>query len=86
MSLLLPHLSRVVITRPPYLSRSADWYLLADMCREAGKKAIAIEDNRAAFAHALQIAQPDDLLLVCGSLYMVAEVRKYLEEEKNDVC
>lgn len=86
LSLLLPHLSRVVITRPPYLSRSADWYLLADMCREAGKKAIAIEDNRAAFAHALQIAQPDDLLLVCGSLYMVAEVRKYLEEEKNDVC
>ena len=85
LSLLLPHLSRVVITRPPYLSRSADWYLLADMCREAGKKAIA-KDNRAAFAHALQIAQPDDLLLVCGSLYMVAEVRKYLEEEKNDVC
>ena len=56
------------------------------MCREVDKEAIAIEDNRAAFAHALQIAQPDDLLLVCGSLYMVAEVRKYLEEEKNDVC
>lgn len=86
LQLLLPHLSRVVVTRPPYLSRSEDWYLLADMCRAAGKEAVAIEDNRAALDCALQIAQDDDLLLVCGSLYMVAEIRKYLEEEKNDVC
>lgn len=86
LQLLLPRLSQAVITRPPYLSRSEDWALLADMCRSAGVEAAAVEDNRAALAYARQLARDDDLLLVCGSLYMVAEIRNYLEEEKNNVC
>ena len=59
---------------------------MADMCRSAGVEAAAVEDNRAALAYARQLARDDDLLLVCGSLYMVAEIRNYLEEEKNNVC
>ncbi len=83
LRLLLPYVERFIITRPPYLSRSEDWQILADLCRESGKKAETIADNGQAIEQALSAVNDDEMILVCGSLYMVAEVRKYLFEETN---
>lgn len=78
LDLLLPRLKSCIITRPPFLSRSEKWQDLAAICTDANCPAETIEDNAAAIEQALQKAAGDEMILVCGSLYMVAAVRQYL--------
>lgn len=86
LQLLLPRIRAAVVTPPPYLSRCGDWQLPAELIRESGKAAEAIEDNRQALRRALQLAADADLLLVCGSLYLVAAIRDHLREEDYVIC
>lgn len=81
---LLPLISSAVITPPPYLARVGDWQKLADICRQAGVKAVAEEDNcRALQLGREQVEQGEcDMLLICGSLYLVGELRACLEQER----
>lgn len=78
LSLLLPYIDRAVITPPPYASRVGDWRYLAELCAANYVHAQAIEDNRAALTAALAEVGREDMLVVCGSLYLVAEIRRML--------
>jgi len=84
LDLLLPHISSLVVTRSPYLSRSEDWLYLAERARNADLPAEACEDPSEALKLALEGLQEDEMLLVCGSIYMVAQIRDILSSEEND--
>lgn len=86
LALLLPRIRQAVVTRPPFLARAGDWPMLEKFCLAAGKPAVAIEDNRQAMRYALDTVKDDGMVLVCGSLYLVAEMRKYLTEENHAFC
>ncbi|NLF80351.1 MAG: bifunctional folylpolyglutamate synthase/dihydrofolate synthase [Clostridia bacterium] len=86
LRLLLPRIRAAVVTPPPYLSRRGDWQMLAELIRNCGKAAEAVEDNRQALRRALALAADADLLLVCGSLYLVGAVRDALREENYAIC
>lgn len=45
-------------------------------------KAIAIEDSIKAYQYSKKIAGPDDLVIWCGSLYLISEIINY-EERRN---
>ncbi|MCL1975744.1 MAG: bifunctional folylpolyglutamate synthase/dihydrofolate synthase [Firmicutes bacterium] len=88
---ITPYLSEVIISRPPLLYRSEDWALAADFCTDLQiniKPENIIEDIPTACAHALALLPKYDMMLVCGSLYLVAAVRAFMLErgichEKN---
>jgi dihydrofolate synthase/folylpolyglutamate synthase len=81
LALLAPHISGAVISRPPVLARSEDWMKTADYCADLGlpvPQENILEDIPAACERALELLPEYDMLLVCGSLYLVAEAREYL--------
>ncbi len=51
---------------------------LAALYQAQGKSALAVDDERAALAQAQAQTGPDDVLLVCGSLYLVGDVLNLL--------
>ena len=81
LRLLLPHLSRAVITRVPS-PRAGDWQALAEICRDYNVPCQLAEQVGAAVAAGRQLAAesgaPEPMLLVTGSLYMLAEARACL--------
>ena len=47
---------------------------LREIVKEKFRKVIAIEDNRKAYKYAKEIAGPTDLVIWCGSLYLIGEI------------
>ncbi len=82
LSLILPQLSKVIISRPP-LERAGDWRHMVDICEEQGVPAQAIENVGEACQQALDLAEEGDLVLVSGSLYLVAEARCWLRQRQQ---
>ena len=83
LDLLLPYTDKLIITRSPYLSRSGDWQSLADYAESKGAAVCRAEQVGDALNLALSQLPENGLLLVCGSLYMVAEARTLLLGEEN---
>lgn len=83
---LLPLLRQAVITPPPLPGRSGDWELLVDLCQAAGVAAVAEAEPPAALRLALAPVERGDcdLLLICGSLYLLGEMRGLLLEGERD--
>lgn len=83
---LLPLLKQAIITPPPYSSRVGDWQKLADICAAGGVPAQLIEDNQAAGEQALSLLRQGefDMLLVCGSLYLLGPLRRQLLSAVQD--
>ena len=83
---LLPLLKKAVVTRVPSL-RAGNWEHLADICRSGGVPAQTVEFVDEACDTALrefaEIGAPRKMLLVTGSLYMIADARAYLLERLN---
>jgi dihydrofolate synthase/folylpolyglutamate synthase len=77
MAALAPACNRLVATRSTH-RRSASADYVAEHARRAGLEAESIEDPAAAVARALAIAKPGGRMLVCGSLYLLADVRPEL--------
>jgi dihydrofolate synthase/folylpolyglutamate synthase len=78
---LVPYLDGAVICKPPLLSRSGNWDKVADFCAGLGLPVPSeniIEDIPAACERACELLPKYDMLLACGSLYLVAEVRALL--------
>ncbi len=77
---LLPLIAQAVITPPPYLGRSGDWQRLAEICQGQGVPAFLVEDNAEACREALALLKTGayDLLLACGSLYLLGGIRRQL--------
>ena len=57
----------------PRWSRSQNWAEVGEIARRAGKTALLIEDSSSALDAAL--AGDWDLILICGSLYLAADLR-----------
>lgn len=55
-------------------SRAFEMCELTEIVKEKFPKVIAIEDNKKAYNYAKEIAGPNDLIIWCGSLYLVGEI------------
>ncbi|MBQ1502289.1 MAG: bifunctional folylpolyglutamate synthase/dihydrofolate synthase [Firmicutes bacterium] len=78
---LLPLADKLIVTRSPYFSRSADWRMPYEYAAALGKEVYANEDVGAALRMATDKVRQDEMIVVCGSLYMVAEARDILLPE-----
>ena len=73
LSHILPRLDQVIVTRPGYPARSTAWAEVGEIVRAYGKEPLLIEDSRAALAAAM--SADCDMVLICGSLYLAADLR-----------
>jgi dihydrofolate synthase/folylpolyglutamate synthase len=74
---LAPLAAAVIITKP-LSPRAGDWEKLADEARKYIDRVCIIEEIQDAVSAALEEANPDDLVCITGSFYMVADAREYL--------
>jgi dihydrofolate synthase / folylpolyglutamate synthase len=74
--LLFPHASAVILTAPAQ-SRAISAPVLAEMTRHHARQVDVIADPYLAFERALELASPDDVIFVTGSLYLVGDLRRY---------
>lgn len=79
---LAPLAQAVVVTRPNS-PRAGDWQAMAEEARRYAPSVVVIEDIGAAVEQALGLAGPQDLVVITGSLYMVAEAREMLVGLEN---
>jgi dihydrofolate synthase/folylpolyglutamate synthase len=80
LELLLPYTARVYATRPP-VAEAVDPAELVGQARAASVPAAAYENPEAALAAALHQRRPGEVLLVAGSLFLVARIRELLLPE-----
>jgi len=74
--LLFPHASAVILTSPAQ-SRAISAPVLAEMTGHHARQVDVIPDPKLAFERALELASPDDVIFVTGSLYLVGDLRRY---------
>lgn len=79
---LVPGAAAVIVTRPNS-PRAGDWQLLADEARKYVGRVETIESITGAVRAAMDMAGPDDLVVITGSFYMVAEAREMFMQFKN---
>jgi dihydrofolate synthase / folylpolyglutamate synthase len=72
--LLFPRAAAVILTTPAQ-SRAISAPLLAEMTSHHARRAEIVPDPRQALARALELAAPDDVIFITGSLYLVGELR-----------
>ena len=77
---IVPHADRVFYTRPTY-SRAADPGLLMNEAASLHRPGEAVESLADAIERAKKSAGPQDLILICGSLFTVGEALSYLDPE-----
>jgi dihydrofolate synthase/folylpolyglutamate synthase len=70
---LLPKTAAYYFTKAQ-IPRALDETALAEQAAQAGLRGNAYADVNTAIRHALQHAHKDDLVLVCGSVFVVGEV------------
>lgn len=80
VELLAPIADEVIITKPNS-PRAGNWQYLAELIEAKGKPVTPIEEPRQAVLEAYSRLQPEDMLCVTGSLYMLAEARQALLEK-----
>jgi dihydrofolate synthase/folylpolyglutamate synthase len=74
--LLFPRASAVILTSPAQ-SRAISAPVLAEMTGHHARQLDVIPDPNLAFERALELASPDDVIFVTGSLYLVGDLRRY---------
>lgn len=72
---LAPCAEAVVVTRPNS-PRAGDWQVLAEEARRFTARVETIESISGAVKAGMAMAGPDDLVVITGSFYMVAEARE----------
>ncbi len=72
--LLFPRATAVILTAPAQ-SRSISAPLLAEMTAHHARQAEVVPDPARALARALELASPEDVIFITGSLYLVGELR-----------
>jgi len=75
--LLFPLAGAVVLTRPPQ-KRAATTQVLAQLTAHLNHRIIECEEPGAALAKARDLAGPDGIVVVTGSLYLVGAVKPEL--------
>jgi dihydrofolate synthase/folylpolyglutamate synthase len=74
----LTPLAALTIATRAMVPRAAPPQRVADVAIRCGAQVIVEEDTQTALAHAIAAMQPDDLLLVTGSLYLVGDAKRLL--------
>jgi dihydrofolate synthase/folylpolyglutamate synthase len=82
---ILPHADRVVLCRPPNW-RAQDPEMNLDLARTITSDSRVISDPVKAYEYLLSRTSDRDLLIVCGSLYLVGEVRGHALRIAPDPC
>jgi dihydrofolate synthase / folylpolyglutamate synthase len=78
---LVPTAHRVVLTRPT-IDRALEAETLYPIVREINPRVTTQPTVADAVAHALKTAQPDDLICIAGSLYVVGEAKAWFEKTR----
>jgi dihydrofolate synthase/folylpolyglutamate synthase len=73
--ILFPRASVVILTTPEQ-SRAISAPLLAEMTAHHAGRAEVISDPANALTRALELASPEDVIFITGSLYLVGELRR----------
>jgi len=76
LSMILPYMDELIFTTPP-AERAGDCEELLHIALQLGYKAQVEENMAKAFQLAWDLAGPDDLIVVCGSLYLAAPARNW---------
>lgn len=74
--ILFSRAATVVLTEPP-TSRAISARQLAEMTDHFSARVEVISDPEAALEHAMELAAPQDVIFVAGSLYLVGALRHY---------
>lgn len=74
--------AKEVIVTEPHNYRAESSSVLYEKIREKGIECFDIESYEEAYEKALSLAENDDLILVCGSLYMIGDMRKVIRNYK----
>ena len=74
--------AKEVIVTEPHNYRAEASSVLYEKIREKGIECFDIENYEEACEKALSLAEDDDLILVCGSLYMIGDMRKVIRNYK----
>ncbi|MHB8157486.1 MAG: bifunctional folylpolyglutamate synthase/dihydrofolate synthase [Desulfocucumaceae bacterium] len=82
MSRLVPGAASVVVTKPNS-PRAGDWQMLADEAHKYVSRVEMIESIYDAVRAGMEMADPDDLVVITGSFYMVSEAREILLKADN---
>lgn len=79
---ILPLADEIIFTRPllPRAADPADIAAFAVDNLQLSKKFLVFQHHGEAFDRAMQMAEPEDVVLVTGSLYTVSDIRAYWEE------
>lgn len=75
VKVITPEASNIITVTPPSY-RAENSSELVQIIKKYNTKCEAIENYKEAYEKALSYAYEDDLVLICGSLYMIGEMRK----------
>lgn len=75
VKVITPEASNIITVTPPSY-RAENSTELVEIIKKYNTNCEAIENYKAAYENALSYANEDDLVLICGSLYMIGEMRK----------
>jgi dihydrofolate synthase/folylpolyglutamate synthase len=80
---MIAPLAALFITVTPPNARAMSAEMLADTLRRLGCNARAVASIPDAFAQGLAAAAEADCLVICGSLYLIAEIKKLVEPHEK---
>lgn len=69
-----------VILTEPHNERAESLDIMEDYLRVYNKNVYKIKNYKEAYEKALEIAKEDDLVLICGSLYMIGDMRREVKK------
>jgi dihydrofolate synthase/folylpolyglutamate synthase len=81
--LLFPRASAVILTTPTQ-PRAISAALLAEMTAHHAQRAEVVPDPARALGRALELASPEDVIFITGSLYLVGELRHIWMSRKGE--
>ncbi len=73
--------AKVVILTEPHSERAESLDVMGEYLEEIGKPYEKILDYEEAYKRALAFAGENDLILICGSLYMIGDMRKTINKK-----
>ncbi|MDP4091291.1 MAG: bifunctional folylpolyglutamate synthase/dihydrofolate synthase, partial [Bacillota bacterium] len=79
LGIIVP-MAEKVITVTPHSGRAENAEALRDRIIKIDTDCQPFDDYEEAFEQALAYCREDDLLLVCGSLYMIGDMRKIIKK------
>jgi dihydrofolate synthase/folylpolyglutamate synthase len=81
--LLFPRAAAVIVTAPVQ-ARAISAAVLAEMTGHHARRVEVISDPDQALERALELASPEDVIFITGSLYLVGDLRRYWAARAKD--